>query len=174
MSLTGAYEKATLVECISLEEVLVEKLISFPRRLASLIDKESDHWDHALVRHLYDVFRIRSIVPDALEDKEKLGRVLHKVIAQDAVEFPNHVQFIDDPRDALMRALDHARTSSDIRGDYKAFCIDMIYGIDIPSFDQALNLFQDTLTLLPDSLGQGVRNGWPINQNERHRLVNSK
>jgi len=45
-------------KCLSLREGLLEKLISFPRRLELYLQDPSRKFDNTLVRHLYDVHQI--------------------------------------------------------------------------------------------------------------------
>lgn len=165
----GAYQTETIFECVSLEEALVEKLISFPRRLASELDGESKSWDHALVRHLYDVYRIKEKAMQALADSEKLAAVIAKVIQQDASEFPNHLQFLENPQGTMLRALNHAKESRSIQAEYDAFCRDMVYAPTVPSYEEALGTFRAVLlAALPERIDMAEpmarRQAWLANK----------
>jgi predicted nucleotidyltransferase component of viral defense system len=49
------------MQCVSVEETLAEKVISFLRRFAEHRAKVRANWDEALVRHIYDIWRIVSV-----------------------------------------------------------------------------------------------------------------
>ena len=76
----GQYSKVKDVKCISLQEALAEKLISFPRRLALQLSKnaspttldEASGWDQALVRHIYDVHQIYRKHPTVIGDLQEM------------------------------------------------------------------------------------------------------
>jgi len=150
------YREPIELECISIQEALAEKLISFPRRLALQLEKvRSDQaleaslgWDKALVRHLYDVHQItQNTSPEKLSSHE-LAEVVSNVIIHDAIEFQNqHPLFCTNPFDQLTHALAHAANNEKLKFQYNAFIMDMVYAPSetIPSFDQALSVFSKVL-----------------------------
>lgn len=146
------------VQCISIEEALAEKLVSFPRRLAKAMRKNTesyseDHlfseengWDQALVRHIYDVSVIfaknKNISPQEISDLVK------KVIKKDQNDFKNqHPEFLNDSLGEIDFAMKKAQKSKILKNQYDDFVAAMVYAAPetIPSFEKALSFFGQTL-----------------------------
>ena len=153
---TGAYQHKIDIECVSIQQALAEKLVSFPRRLSLQLQKNSedqtveltDAWDKAMVRHLFDVYQIIQSCPVVLADVPALGRNVSSTIAHDAIEFAaQHPQFCTAPLAQLQDALAWAASSSVLHAQYDLFVADMVYGppAKTPSYDQALGTFTKTL-----------------------------
>ena len=160
----GSYLKTLQLACVSLEEALAEKMVSFPRRLgkhmsdqmpdgdtrATTYDdkflKEALHWDKSLVRHLYDVNILLERHPALLSNVNEFGRLLAAVIKKDAVDFKNkHVDYIANPIKALQSALVFAKGSRALRAQYDKFVIDMVYAPAKPTYDEAVESFEAAL-----------------------------
>lgn len=145
----------TPIQCISLDEALVEKLVSFPRRLALFMKRHPDDtetclgnddlWDAALVRHLYDVHEITRKGGGLLSDATRLGEIFDKVVAKDAADFKNqHPSFIRDGANEMLAALDFASKSTTLRGQYADLMDGMVYATDAaarPDFDTAFSRY---------------------------------
>ena len=153
---SGSYQSPIQIECVSLQDALAEKLVSFPRRLALQLQKgnadkllhASVGWDKALVRHIYDVHQIIQSTPAVNTDVQALARIMTGVIASDAIEFANqHLDFYLKPIKQLNGALEWAETSEELNAQYDAFVADMVYATkaNTPSFREALNVFSKTL-----------------------------
>jgi predicted nucleotidyltransferase component of viral defense system len=140
------------IECISLNQALVEKLVSFPRRLAMKLSKTDVNLsseDNELIRHLYDVHQILAKHPELIENIDELSILLMKVIEKDAEDFKNQYQrFLIDPEGEMLNALSYAKQNEDLRAQYEKFVQDMIYANTIPTFGDALQVFADTLNKL--------------------------
>lgn len=153
----GAYIAPFKVECVSLREAVAEKLVSFPRRLALLLqDNESPEtsltdaaqWDAALVRHIYDVHQIVSKRSDILADSAKMREMVAALIFKDAEDFKNqHPSFAENPVAELNVALSFTKTSDTLKQQYDSFVSDMVYADDSgrPPFDEALEVFETAL-----------------------------
>jgi hypothetical protein len=152
------------LECVSLEEALAEKLISFPRRLGKhMADqlaegnpgpkkfddellKEESKWDKSLVRHLYDVNILMERHPELISGGSTFGELLATVIAKDAQDFKNsHADYRDDPAKELQAAMSFALGSGVLRAQYEKFVSDMVYGANVPSYAKAVLHFDSTL-----------------------------
>lgn len=152
------------LECVSLEEALAEKLISFPRRLGKQMadqleegdkgpkifdDKfleESLDWSISLVRHIFDVKILLEKHPELLSDIDGFGELLAIVIKKDALDFKNkHADFIEDPVSELHSAIVFAKSSKKLRSQYETFVADMVYGDAKPSYDIAVTHFEAVL-----------------------------
>lgn len=154
---SGAYVTPFNVECVSLQEAVAEKLISFPRRLALHLSKseqpdaslqDCDEWDTALVRHLYDIHQIVLKHPDVVADSVLMGKMVGAVISKDAEDFKNqHQSFSGNAVSQLNNALAFAKTSDVLKKQYDAFVLEMVYADESgrPSFDDALQVFESTL-----------------------------
>ena len=139
--------------CVDLREGLIEKLISFPRRLAMHLHDPARELDKTLVRHLYDVHQITKAHPDSLSDIKVLQEILISKLIQDAKEFyTQHPEFVIDPLGELRNAMAFAKTDPLISDMYKNFIRDMVYGQSPPSFEECIISFNTSLEkLLPKS-----------------------
>ena len=73
------------IDCISIEEALGEKVLSLLRRCAwKWSGHQKNEMDPALVRHVYDVWKIDTLQP---ESKSKAREVFQAVVETDAHEF---------------------------------------------------------------------------------------
>lgn len=137
--------------CVDLREGLIEKLISFPRRLAMHLFDSSRELDKTLVRHLYDVHQITKAHPALLAETKMLQEILIRKLSQDAKEFSTqHPGFVSDPLGELRKAMQFAKTDPFISIMYKNFIRNMVYGTNPPSFEDSLNSFNVCLErLLP-------------------------
>ena len=152
----GAYKGGIDIECVSLREALAEKLVSFPRRLALQLSKmkageslaQQPGWDHALVRHLYDVDRIVEAYPDFILHPEDTRRLVARAISTDAGEFATqHPAFVDAPRAELKGAMAWAKTSKELAGQYERFVEDMVYAPSdkVTGYARAALMFESML-----------------------------
>lgn len=152
----GAYRDGIDIECVSLREALAEKLVSFPRRLAMQLSK-MEHgstlagqpgWDHALVRHLYDVNRIGEAHPDMLRHPDAIRSLVARAVSKDAGEFTNqHPAFALAPRAELTGALAYAKASKELADQYDRFIADMVYAPTdkVTSYAQSTLAFESLL-----------------------------
>ncbi|OYO32016.1 nucleotidyl transferase AbiEii/AbiGii toxin family protein [Janthinobacterium sp. PC23-8] len=161
--LSGSYSAPLKLECVSLEEALAEKIVSFPRRLskqmADQVPKgaksqkifnekfltEELHWDKALIRHLLDVKILSDKYPALTADLDGFGSLLATAINKDAFEFKSHDDFKDDPAKELQASMAFAKTSKTLSAQYVAFVSDMVYGADKPSYSDAIDHFESVL-----------------------------
>lgn len=138
--------KKLKMPCVNIKEALAEKLISFPRRLAlHLSNPVRFKLDKALVRHIFDVNQIlaaESVRVDVHELKGLLATVMDKDAKDFATQFPN---FLIKPIDEILNAMKVARSNELYRKMYEEFLSVMVYGKDLPTFDESLNHFEETL-----------------------------
>lgn len=138
-------------KCVDLREGIIEKLISFPRRLAMYLVDSSRDLDKTLVRHLFDVHQIIKAHPGVLDETQLLQNILIEKLNQDAKDFANqHPEFLIDPLSELRKAMMFAKENPIISTMYINFIRDMVYSSDSPSFDEAFHTFNQSLEgLLP-------------------------
>ena len=138
-------------KCVDLREGLIEKLISFPRRLAMHLVDSSRELDKTLVRHLFDVHQIIKAHPGVLDETQLLQNIFIGKLNQDAKDFANqHPEFLVDPMNELRKAMLFAKENPIISTMYINFIRDMVYSSNPPSFDEAFQTFNLNLEgLLP-------------------------
>lgn len=151
--LAGKKTQTLKMQCVDIREALTEKLISFPRRLAMhLTDAERFKFDKALVRHLFDVHRIVKGNPKITQDFE-LKFLLLSAMDKDAKDcMHQHPKFLINPVGEIQNAMSVENSKPEYRKMYDEFVKVMVYGKDIPSFDDAFSGFNTVLTaLLPSA-----------------------
>ncbi|MGS0743871.1 nucleotidyl transferase AbiEii/AbiGii toxin family protein [Glaciimonas sp. GG7] len=137
------------VECVGPAQAFVEKLVSFPRRLALHIAHPERIFEPAMVRHLYDVYQILHADQTLVEQLVLLRRLMLTAMGKDAGDFASqHPEFLVDPVGELNRAMAMAGADSEIRASYDRFIKVMVYGATPPDFDKALSLFKRILELV--------------------------
>jgi predicted nucleotidyltransferase component of viral defense system len=145
---------AFAANCVNLQEGVIEKLISFPRRLAMHLHDPARNLDKTLVRHLYDIHQTTKAYPDLLSDTKPLQEILISKLAQDAREFSTqHPGFVSNPLGELRKAMEFARIDPMINSMYKNFIRDMVYGRNPPSFEESINSFNESLDMLLPTAG---------------------
>ncbi|MFT5588329.1 MAG: putative nucleotidyltransferase component of viral defense system [Bradyrhizobium sp.] len=135
------------MQCVNIREALVEKLISFPRRLAMhLTAPERFKFDAALVRHLFDVHRIIQNMPE-LNREQTLKPLLAIAMEKDAKDFARqYPEFLANPVGEINKAMKVAMSDPAYRNKYDKFVAVMVYGAEVPSFDEAIGCFVNLLT----------------------------
>lgn len=147
--LAGDTEEAFTMQCISVEETLAEKVLSFLRRFAEHRAGVRDKWDEALVRHIYDTWRIISIDPTAADRATEHFKNLVEV---DRGEFRNHDAFVTDPRQCMEAALVTIEHDAQTAGEYANKLLPLIYGADQPTFTDAFAVFKAVAQKLLNTL----------------------
>lgn len=127
------------ISCISVEETLAEKVLSFLRRTAeAMAGRNRGAYDDRLVRHLYDV----TLIGQNHQDFEQARKHFLKLVMGDAIQFRNQFpEFEQDPQGQMQLALNalHQQPVSFER-DYVRFVDELIFGQQV-SFDQARSEF---------------------------------
>ncbi|WP_175981972.1 nucleotidyl transferase AbiEii/AbiGii toxin family protein [Burkholderia sp. BCC1630] len=127
--------------CVSVEETLAEKVISFMRRFAEHRARVRDDWDEALVRHIYDTWRIVSVDKDAVE---RATTHFADLVEFDRAEFAKHAAFAADPAKYMKDALAEIEHDRQTQDEYANKLIPLIYGADRPVFKDAFAVFKAT------------------------------
>lgn len=134
------------MKCVDMREALVEKILSFPRRLALWMNDPSRDLDKSLVRHIYDVHEISVKMPEIMAEMGALSPLMLTTMEKDAVDFASqHPGFVSDPVGELNKAMAHAAQDPSIRNMFKQFVSVMVYAQAAPSFDQALQRYTTIL-----------------------------
>lgn len=145
--LAGLDGPTKLIKCVSVEETLAEKVLSFLRRHAQhRAGMMTQAWDEALVRHIYDVYCIMQLVPDAVE---KARAHFPELVAFDVQEFNQHPAFCDNPKACMLAALSVAGSEAQTRLEYQNRLLPLVYGMTKPPFAEAFQAFRaSSMTLL--------------------------
>lgn len=132
--------------CVHMQEALVEKMVSFPRRLAMHLSNPSKYkFDNALVRHIFDIYQIAKTHQNFTNNAE-LQPLILKVLDKDAKDFAHqYPKFLASPINEIKNAIKVAESNSEYKVMYDNFVDVMVYGKDSPSFSEAINCFKDIL-----------------------------
>jgi hypothetical protein len=134
--------KTIAMRCISVAETVAEKVLSLLRRCAwKWSGLQADDMDPALVRHVYDVHRIMTQTPHVLDAAQS---IFPDVVAEDAAEFRARDPAFDaNPRDTLLRTLDTARVSEELRTRYAERLLPLLYDGNHVSYEEAFSSFEE-------------------------------
>ncbi|MBX8605441.1 nucleotidyl transferase AbiEii/AbiGii toxin family protein [Pseudomonas cichorii] len=119
--------------CITVAETLAEKVVSLLRRCAWNWDGyQRGEFDTALVRHVYDVWRIADCHPEAIEPA---CEIFAATVQKDAEEFQGqHPEFDQTPYVVLRRSLAFAATDDALKANFENRLKPLLYTTDKPDF----------------------------------------
>jgi hypothetical protein len=138
------------IECISVEETLAEKVLSFLRRTAEAsAGRNRADYDDRLVRHLYDVYAI----VQGCDDLRLPHQYFATMIAGDAVQFRNqYPEFEQNPIAQIKSVLDALQwESTRFERDYQKFVDELVFGAPV-MFNAARKCFIDVAKRLINEL----------------------
>lgn len=120
--------------CITVAETLAEKVLSLLRRCAWNWDGyQRGEFDTALVRHIYDVWRIADSQPEAIEPACDIFAAL---VDKDGEEFRGqHPEFDSAPYEVLRRSLAAAAVHVGLRDNFEQRLKPLLYTADKPDFE---------------------------------------
>ncbi len=128
------------IECVAVEEILAEKVLSFLRRHAqNRAGHMKQEWDAALVRHIYDTY---CIVTRDYGYVERAKEHFHALVAYDTQEFDRDPNFSTNPKQTMLNALNVAETEQQCIEEYNTRLIPLIYGDLRPSYQDAFAVFK--------------------------------
>lgn len=144
-------EKQAELQCFAVEETLAEKVLSLLRRCAWYwAGHQRGEFDQALIRHIYDVWRIRAAVPGSLA---KALAIFPSIVAKDVEEFGNqNPDFVKNPKVELEKALQRAKTDTGLIANFNEKLVPLLFADNAPSYEAAFAIFEDTARLLLASL----------------------
>lgn len=133
---SGTFE----MPCISIAETLAEKVLSLLRRCAWFWGgHQRGQFDTALVRHVYDVWRIQATVPDAFAAS---CDHFDDWVQKDALEFGGqNPEFDADAYRVLRDALTRAATDEGLRVNYEQRLLPLLFAEEKPDFDTCFASF---------------------------------
>lgn len=128
------------IDCVAIEEILAEKVLSFLRRHAQhRSGNMQQEWDSALVRHIYDTYCIVQADPTVVA---RAKRYFPALVKFDTKEFDRHAEFVKDPKSCMERALATAETEAQTITEYQTRLLPLVYGQTKPSYQEAFKIFK--------------------------------
>lgn len=121
------------ITCVSITETAAEKWVGLTRRIATIQHREYYN-DSALVRHMYDLYKINSM--------GKLGdefpALVDKLLITEVDKFKSHnTEYSKNPHKEIVRALDILKTK-EWKENWEQFINDMVFELNPPSYDEAI------------------------------------
>lgn len=140
--------------CITVAETLAEKVLSLLRRCAwNWEGYQRGDFDTALVRHLYDVWRIIEDQPAAITPACEIFSTL---VQKDVEEFKNqHPEFDETPYVVLRRTLNAMASNEALRANFDQRLKPLLYALYKPDFDICYATFLNVATQLLDYAASG-------------------
>lgn len=112
------------IVCVSITETAAEKLVSLTRRTAMEMAGVSRDPDPTLVRHIYDLHMMRTLIDPAI-----VADLARRIAETDAQEFASqYPAYAADIAGETHKALNALRTDPLHRERYASFVADMVYG----------------------------------------------
>ncbi|ULH06458.1 nucleotidyl transferase AbiEii/AbiGii toxin family protein [Alcaligenes faecalis] len=139
------------IACIDVAETLGEKVLSLLRRCHwKWSGQQKGEMDEALVRHMYDVYRIMQERPDSLD---RATTIFKRLVDVDAEEFGNQApDFRKDPGLVLSRTLADIKDHPELQRNYERRLLPLIYqGAEVDyataygEFDRVARIMLDAL-----------------------------
>lgn len=146
----GVLPQRFTMPVISVAETLAEKVLAFLRRSARERGGASSAMvDEALVRHVYDVWRIAHEQPQAIEAARGVFAAL---VAREVEEYgAQDKAFTQSPRAVLEAALGQARAHEDITRNFEIRLKPLLFAAERPDFDTCFDVFRAVALRLLDA-----------------------
>ena len=127
-------EPAITHRAVAMPETLVEKVVSFLRRTAGWPQQlERNPDDEQLVRHLYDVHQLQTVLPSGAQALPQLQLLFNQTVADDREKFGRQEpEFGLDPSGWLQKALEQLQTSGELEELYERFVGELVWGPPVP------------------------------------------
>lgn len=144
-------QQAFTMSCIDPVETLVEKLVSFPRRVAKSANADMEI-DKNLVRHIFDVHCIMN--SNFKPTHKVMSDIFSKVVQSDAKKYAGHDPVFDaNPFEAMRSAIINARENPALAEGYEKFTSEFVYKTEIPSYEESFSTFIRTFeSVMPKTL----------------------
>ncbi|PHN62524.1 MULTISPECIES: nucleotidyl transferase AbiEii/AbiGii toxin family protein [Pseudomonas syringae group] len=126
--------------CITVAETLAEKVLSMLRRCAWNWDgHQRGEFDTALIRHVYDVWRIAESQPEAIE---VACQIFAALVKKDVEEFKGqHREFDEAPYKVLRRSLSTASDNAGLKANFDQRLRPLLYAENKPDFQHCYCVF---------------------------------
>lgn len=133
------------VNSVAIIETAAEKWVGLTRRVATSVHRKH-YRDSNLVRHLYDLYKIKQKGYFTDEFFTLISRIVH----DDRENYKNHNDdYYQNPTSEIKRAVDELSTSFQWRDDWDNFVDTMVFENEKPTYDSVLhNLHKITETAM--------------------------
>ncbi len=131
----------TNLECVSIEETMAEKVVSFLRRYSqNRAGEMKQPWDSALVRHIYDIYCIHNQDSQAVNQASKNFK---KLIDIDIKEFGRqYPAFENNPMEIMSDALYKSAIDDKCIAEYNKYLLPLVFGEIRPTYEEAFESFK--------------------------------
>lgn len=127
------------VNCVAIIETAAEKWVGLTRRVANSTQK-SHYRDASLVRHLYDLYKIKQLG----HFTDQFFTLISQIVDDDRENYKNHNDnYYQNPVSEIKRALNELSTSQQWRNNFEKFADTMVFENIKPSYDHVLNNLQE-------------------------------
>lgn len=128
-------------KCIPMQETLSEKVISILRRYAQHKDNpESNAFDSTLVRHVYDVHCIHTILGGDISRAEEIfGQVVEVDVRLYGTKYE---AFQENPIEVLQRSLHMCEENGELEGYFNEKVQPLLYESETVTFQEAFETFK--------------------------------
>jgi len=138
----GAAAEVSGIQCVDVTETAADKFVALTRRLGEEQYKQGTR-DRSLLRHVYDLFRIRSHV--ALDEMRPLiGTILESDRRSRSRGFP---AYAENPQAVSREAVESLAKDPSYAEAFEGFQRDMVYGARVP-LHECLPALRELATLL--------------------------
>lgn len=138
------------IDCISIEEALGEKVLSLLRRCAwKWSGHQKNEMDSALVRHVYDVWKIDTLQP---ESKSKAKGVFQAIVETDSHEFKGqNPEFDASPIAVLQKTLKILVSERRLETEFNTKLRPLLFSNDKVDYLTCLRSFESVANFFIDS-----------------------
>lgn len=138
-------------QCVSVEETAIEKWVGLTRRIIA-IEREYHPDDSTLVRHVYDLYSIKS----ANKINANFFTLAKEIVSNDAKQFKNqHPEYSADPGAEIRQSLTLLKSKPLWKERYQEFIETMVYDdTNALGYDKAIDILEHMSKEIINSLFQ--------------------
>jgi hypothetical protein len=135
--------------CVAIEETAIEKWVGLTRKII-LIERNRHHDDSTLVRHIYDLYSIKS----ADRINANFFNLAKTIVLNDAKQFKNkHPEYSTDPGAEIRQSLALLKNKPLWKERYEEFIETMVYdNTTALKYENAINILENISARVIDSL----------------------
>jgi predicted nucleotidyltransferase component of viral defense system len=130
-----AAHPSKMLECVAVSETAAEKWVALTRRVANSMKNPNAFSDPTLVRHIYDLYCIKT----KCSISEEVYPLIGNLIMEDISRYKNqNTDYVENPKKAIMNALLTLKDNSAWEKNWNDFMQAMVYSEHKPDYDIAL------------------------------------
>lgn len=121
------------ITCISIIETAAEKWVGLTRRIATIKDRSSYN-DPTLVRHIYDLYKIKQHI----ELGSDFNQLINLILKTETKKFKTqNANYFKDPLSEILKSF-HVLQTSEWKDNWDKFVSAMVFEASPPSYEEAL------------------------------------